>query len=147
MSFSSAPLSWGSIMFGRFLLGLYFFVPGITKITAHAATLDYMNRHAVPFAEYLIWVAAIANLVGGAMLMTGRYVKLAAYGSALYVLIINLMMHNFWTMTGDEAAREGQNFVKNLAIFAGLLVVAGHAQAREISIREFWRSDRSQASK
>lgn len=147
MSFTSAPLSWISIVFGRFLLGLYFFVPGITKITEQAATLDYMNRLEVPLAPQLLWVAAVANLVGGVMLMTGRHVKLAAYGSVLYILVINMMMHDFWTMTGEEAAREGQNFVKNLAILAGLLVLAGQAKARPISVRGFWRSDQSLSSR
>ena len=143
MSFSSAPLSWVSIVVGRFLLGLYFFVPGLTKITEQAATIEYMNRHEIPFAAQLLWVAAAANLVGGVMLMTGRHVKLAAYGSALYVLVINMVMHDFWTMSGEEAAREGQNFVKNLAIFAGLLVLGGQAKVRKISVQGFWRSDQS----
>jgi len=35
-------------------------------------------------------------------------------------------MHDFWnTYEGVDAGRETQNFVKNLAIFAGLLVMSG----------------------
>ncbi len=77
--------------------------------------------------------------------MTGRYVKIAAYGFVIYVLLVNLMLHNFWTMDDEMVAREMQNFVKNLAIVAGLLVVAGYALPRRPSLTRWWSSDKSQA--
>jgi len=41
-------------------------------------------------------------------------------------LIINLGMHDFWNVyEGVSQAHETQNFVKNLAILAGLLVLSG----------------------
>jgi len=41
------------------------------------------------------------------------------------VLVISLVMHNFWSMEeGLQRAHEMQNFIKNMAIMAGLLVVA-----------------------
>ena len=40
-------------------------------------------------------------------------------------ILINVFIHNFWALTGDPSqAHETQNFVKNLAIAAGLLVLA-----------------------
>jgi putative oxidoreductase len=40
-------------------------------------------------------------------------------------IIINIYIHNFWTLAGDPSqGHEIQNFVKNLAIAAGLLVLA-----------------------
>ena len=36
-------------------------------------------------------------------------------------------MHDFWSSyEGTDAGHELQNFIKNLAIMAGLLVLAGH---------------------
>ena len=40
------------------------------------------------------------------------------------------------------AAREMQNFVKNLGIVAGLLVLAGYAPSRRLSLDGWWRSDK-----
>jgi putative oxidoreductase len=41
-------------------------------------------------------------------------------------LVISVFMHDFWGMEeGLERAHEMQNFVKNMAIMAGLLYVAG----------------------
>ena len=77
--------------------------------------------------------------------MSGRFVKFAAYGFVIYVLLVNLMLHNFWAMSDDMVAREMQNFVKNLAIVAGLMVVAGCALPRRPSLNGWWRSDKSLA--
>ena len=40
-------------------------------------------------------------------------------------IVINIYIHDFWPLTdGINKAHETQNFVKNLAICAGLLVLA-----------------------
>lgn len=132
-----------SITIGRFLLGLYFFVPGIRKFTESDKMVAYMQSHDIAFAPQLLWFSGAVSLVGGIMLMTGRHVKLAAYGFVLYVLLVNFMLHNFWSMNEDMVAREMQNFVKNLGIMAGLLVVAGTAPLRRPSLDGWWRADKS----
>ena len=132
-----------SILIGRFLLGLYFFVPGIRKFTESDELAAYMQSHDIAFAPQLLLFAGAASVIGGVLLMSGRYVKLAAYGFVVYVLLVNFMLHNFWTMSEDMVAREMQNFVKNLAILAGLLVLAGYAPARRPSLDGWWRSDKS----
>ena len=132
-----------SITIGRFLLGLYFFIPGIRKFTESDQLTAYMQSHDIAFASQLLWVAGVTSVIGGILLMSGRYVKLAAYGFVIYVLLINLMLHNFWDVSDDMVAREMQNFVKNLAIVAGLLVVAGCALSRRLSLNGWWKSDKS----
>ena len=42
--------------------------------------------------------------------------------------IINLGMHDFWNVYEGEPSSRDTNFVKNLAIFAGLLVLGGTSQ-------------------
>lgn len=130
-----------AVTIGRILLGLYFLVPGLMKVAAPAGTIAYMQGHGIPFAPPLMWFAAIVNIVGGIFLISGRHVKLVAYGFALYVLIVNLLLHNFWAMEGDGVAHETQNFIKNLGIFAGLLVLAGSSAPRNLSLSGWWRSD------
>ena len=132
-----------SIIIGRFLLGLYFFIPGIRKFTESDNMTAYMQSHDIAFAPQLLWLAGAASVVGGILLMSGRHVKLVAYGFVVYVLLVNFMLHNFWTMSEDLVAREMQNFVKNLAIMAGLLVLAGYASLRRPSLVGWWRSDKS----
>jgi putative oxidoreductase len=40
-------------------------------------------------------------------------------------VIINFNLHDFWNFSGMEGQHETQNFVKNLGILAGCLMLAG----------------------
>ena len=56
--------------------------------------------------------------------MFGKYIQLSAIILAVVTLLINLYIHDFWNMSGEpNQDHETQNFVKNLAILAGLLVL------------------------
>ncbi|KWV90531.1 DoxX family protein [Erythrobacter sp. YT30] len=130
-----------SITIGRVLLGLYFLAPGLLKAMGPAQTIAYMESHAIPFAAPLMWFSTAVNIIGGLLLIFGRHVKFVAYGFVIYVLLVNFLLHDFWTMVEDMVDRERQNFIKNLGILAGLLVLAGTAQARSISLNGWWQSD------
>lgn len=130
-----------SVTIGRTLLGLYFLLPGLIKAAGPEKTLAYMQSHDIAFAAPLMWIATVTNIVGGLLLISGRHVRLVAYGFVVYVLIVNLMLHDFWTVQPDMVERETQNFIKNLGILAGLMVLAGHAPARTLSLGDLWRSD------
>lgn len=114
---------------GRFLLGLYFIVPGIMKITGYQTTLALMQSKGVPIAELLL-PTTIAMQVGlGVLLILGKHLRMSAFLLFGLVIMINLSMHNFWALQGDpNYAHEVQNFIKNLAIAAGLLVLATKQQ-------------------
>lgn len=116
---------------GRILLGLYFVLPGIAKFLNWQSHIDLMQHHNVPFTAPLLLLAGIANLLLGFMMLTNRFVRLAAYGCVLYILVINFNLHDFWNFSGMEGAHETQNFVKNLGILAGCLVLAAFAAKRE----------------
>ena len=111
---------------GRGLLGLYFIVPGISKITGFAQTSDYMAAHGVPLIPVLLVLTIAIQIGGGLALMFGFRAQLIAFVLAGLTLVISVFMHNFWVMPeGLERNHELQNFIKNLAIMAGLLYVAG----------------------
>lgn len=111
---------------GRALLGLYFIIPGITKITGWSGSVDYMISHQVPFVVPLLVLTIILQIGGGAALFIGYRQRLMAFVLAGLTLVISLYMHDFWTMEESLQQRhETQNFVKNMAIMAGLMFVAG----------------------
>lgn len=114
-----------SVRTGRILLGLYFILPGLAKFADWQTHIDLMTRHNVPFADQLLFIAGIANLVLGGLLIANRHVIYAAYGCTAYIIVINFSLHDFWNFTGMEGAHETQNFVKNLGIMAGCLILAG----------------------
>lgn len=131
-----------SIVAGRFLLGLLFLVAGTRKFSDTERMVEYMQAHDIIFASKLIIVAALANVIGGLLLISGRHVKLAAYGFVVYLLLVNFLLHNFWAMPAEQAPHETQNFIKNLGIIAGLLITAGYSTLRPLSLKDWWKSDK-----
>ena len=110
---------------GRSLLGLYFIGPGLSKVFDFTSTLALMRMKGVPFSSVLLPLTIIIQLVGGIFLILGRNLRLTAFILFGLTIVINIYIHNFWTLNGDPSqGHEIQNFVKNLAIAAGLLVLA-----------------------
>ena len=110
---------------GRSLLGLYFIVPGLSKIFDYMGTLALMQMKGVPLSSVLLPLTITIQILGGFFLILGKSLRLSALLLFGLTIIINVYIHDFWTLAGDPSqADEAQNFIKNLAIAAGLLVLA-----------------------
>ena len=113
------------ITVGRVLLGLYFLLPGISKIPTYAGTTEYMLLHNIPLASILLPITIVLQVGLGVMLIIGYRIKESALILAALTIFINIGMHDFWNeYPNTDSGHETQNFVKNLAIFAGLLVLS-----------------------
>ena len=114
-----------SITLGRVLLGLYFLLPGISKIPSYAGTTESMLLHNIPLVSISLPLTIVLQVGLGVMLITGYRIKESALILAALTIFINIGMHDFWNeYPNTDAGHETQNFVKNLAIFAGLLVLS-----------------------
>ena len=110
---------------GRVLLGLYFLLPGIAKFADWERHVALMETHEMAMIPALLAIAGVVQIIGGLSLILNKHVVVCALGFAVMILLINANLHDFWNVyEGVNAERETQNFVKNLAIFAGLLVLA-----------------------
>jgi|TARA_B110000240_G_scaffold107130_1_gene120665 putative oxidoreductase len=106
---------------GRVTLGLYFFGPGaLIKIANMDGTSAYMAEQGMIFIYFFLILTILIQLFGGIAMVVGYQVKLVAFVLAGLTLVINVVLHDFWNVPDQT-----QNFVKNMGIFAGLLVLAG----------------------
>jgi putative oxidoreductase len=126
---------------GRWLLGLYFLVPGVMKFLAFPAHVALMTTHNVPFPAQMLVIAGFAQIIGALLLIANRFVRFTSLGFVVYIILINLLLHDFWNFTGMVAGHELQNFIKNLGILAGLLVLAGFTSWRVPSIKGLSKAD------
>ena len=115
-----------SLIIGRSLIGLYFLVPGIMKFVAWDMHVALMEKHGMIFIPVLLILAGVTQILASACILMNRYVAPAAFLLALMVVAINFNLHDFWNYTGQEGAHEMQNFIKNLGILGGLLVLAAY---------------------
>lgn len=117
---------------GRSLLGLYFLMPGVMKVTQFSGTLALMQSKGVPLASALLPVTIALQIGLGLMLIIGKQLRLSALMLFGLTIVINVFIHNFWALQGaPEYAHELQNFIKNLGIAAGLLVLASKQSINE----------------
>ena len=113
------------ITIGRVLLGLYFLLPGIAKLPTYSGTIEYMLLHNIPLAGVLLPITIVLQVGLGAILIIGYRIKESALILAALTIFINIGVHDFWNeYPNKDAGHETQNFVKNLGIFAGLLVLS-----------------------
>ncbi len=118
------------LLTGRTLLGLYFIIPAIGKITDFEATNAYMVQHNVPLIPVLLVITIIIQLGASASLIVGFKGKWSAFLLAGLTLVISLFMHNFWDIEGPDKAHEMQNFFKNMGLMGGLLAVSALGTGR-----------------
>jgi putative oxidoreductase len=101
------------------------------KITGYAGMQAYMTQHGVPWTQPLLIVTIILEVGGGLALIAGWQTKWVALLLAGLTLAINLYMHDFWNVyEGGSQRHETQNFIKNIAICAGLLILAARGAPR-----------------
>ena len=114
-----------AILVGRSLLGLYFLGPGIAKVFDYTNYVSVMQENEVPLTLIALPIVILIQVIGGIMLILNQNVKASALALFITTIVINIYIHDFWTLEeGVIKAHETQNFVKNLAIAAGLLVLA-----------------------
>ena len=87
--------------------------------------MTLMETHGMIMVPALLAIAGITQIGASICLLFNKQVVICALGLAAMVLLINLNLHDFWNVyEGVDAKHEIQNFVKNMGIFAGLLLLS-----------------------
>jgi putative oxidoreductase len=127
---------------GRVLIGVLFFMSGLSKIAAPAATQGYIAAMGLPAPELSYFGAIAVEVLGSLLLITGFRVRAVAIGMALFTLATALVFHrNF----ADQ--NQMIHFMKNIAIIGGLLQVAAFGGGRfSLDARRVRRAPIAQSS-
>ena len=107
---------------GRILLAVIFITSGFGKITGYEATAQYMAAK-LPLVIVLLPLTILVELGGGLALAAGFKARWAGLALAIFTLLAGILFHDYWN--ADAAHRMGQqiNFMKNVAITGGMLMV------------------------
>lgn len=111
---------------GRSMIAALFILSGVYKLQHWDASALYMAQHGVQVVQALLALTVVIELGAGAGLILGFRTRLMALVLFAFTLVVNFVMHDFWTMGDAELARvEIQLFSKNMAIAGGLLMIVG----------------------
>jgi putative oxidoreductase len=108
---------------GRALLGALFFISGINKILAFSYVAGWMASSGVPASNLLLAITIVIEVVGGLMLIVGYKARLAALVIALFLVPVTLVFHAFWSADAANFQNQLTQFLKNLSILGGMLIV------------------------
>lgn len=111
---------------GRILMSVMFLVSGFFKIGAYSQTVAYSASKGLPMASVAIACAAVLELAGGLAILVGFQTKIAAWLLFLYLIPVTFLFHNFWAMQGAEQQQNMINFLKNVSIMGGLVILASN---------------------
>jgi len=119
-----------TVLVGRILLGLIFVLSGFAKISGFEGTAGYIGSKGLPMPQLLAALTIVVELGGGLALMAGFFTRQAVVALAGFSLLTALVFHNFWAAPQAEQMMQQINFMKNLAIAGGMLVVAAFGPGR-----------------
>jgi len=122
----SSNVSNTAVLAGRILLGALFIISGFGKITGYEGTAGYMASKGMPFVNLLLPAAIAIELGGGLLLALGYKARWAALAIFLFLIPTTLIFHAFWGIDPKEAAMQQINFLKNVSIAGGMLMVFAH---------------------
>lgn len=127
-----------TLLVGRLGLSLIFILSGIGKLTAYQATAKLLVAHGMP--PGLLPLVILAELGGGLAVLCGLLTRWAAVCLFVFTLLAAVIFHN--NLADHE---QWINFMKNLAIAGGFLVLAVRGPG-DLSL-DAWRRRRKQQKK
>ncbi|MCA0012654.1 DoxX family protein [Mesorhizobium sp. B292B1B] len=108
-----------TILLGRILLAVIFLLSGFGKLSALSGTAAYFGGLGLPLPTVTALVVGLIELLGGLAILVGFQTRIAAWVLAIFTLATALVAHTGWA---DQM--QMINFMKNLAITGGFLVLA-----------------------
>ena len=117
------PLQSTTVLVGRILLGLIFVLSGFAKISGFDGTAGYIASKGLPLPQLLAALTIVVELGGGLALATGFLARWAALALAVFSVLAAVIFHNFWAVPPEQVMMQNINFMKNISIAGGMLMV------------------------
>jgi uncharacterized membrane protein YphA (DoxX/SURF4 family) len=112
------------LIIGRVLFALMLVTGGLNHFTKAEAMAGYAAHKGVPQPKLANLVSGIMLLFGGLSIILGVWADLGALVSAVVLLAMAVMMHDFWKAADPQAKQmETISFFKNVSMAGGALVM------------------------
>ncbi len=126
MSGNSNALS----LIGRILLAVIFLVSGFGKVSGFGSLVGQIASTGLPVPQVFAVASVVIEIGGGLMLVFGWKARWAALLLAVFTAIVTFFFHNFWAAPAAQKMMQEVQFMKNLALIGGLLMVTAFGPGR-----------------
>lgn len=133
-------------LLARISICLIFIQAVMGKIFGWSGQEAYMARHGLSPVAPLLAAALVVEFAGVVCLLLGFQARAAAMVMALYLCLVSVLLHNFWSaQPGQSSMAQGlaqTEFLKNIGIIGGLLMIAAYGPGR-FSLAVWWERRRA----
>lgn len=124
------PTRDGAALLGRVLIAALFVWSGFGKIMGFSGVVGAIAGKGLPMPEVLAVVTVLIEFGLGLALLVGLKARWAALGIGLFLIVITPMYHGFWAVPAEQVMMQKINFMKNVAILGGVLMVFAFGPGR-----------------
>jgi len=118
------------LLLGRLALGTIFVQSGFGKLINPGGFTASLEAMGLPMASILAVAGAGVEFFGGLAIVLGLFTPMAALLVGGFVLIATFLAHRYWDMPPNQQGMQQIQFMKNMAIFGGLLTLAAAGAGR-----------------
>lgn len=113
-------------LLARLFISAIFVQGALGKITGWSGQASYMQSHQLParLIPAMLAIALLIEAAGVLCLVVGWQTRAAAFVMFLYLGVVSVLLHNFWAFQGMTAGGMQTQFLKNVGIMGGLLMIA-----------------------
>jgi putative oxidoreductase len=115
------------VLAARVLMAVIFLVAGVRKLMTYGATLGYFAKLGIPMAEVVLPLTIALEVGGGLLLVAGWRVQWVAAALAVFTLATAFTAHAFWAADAAQFAGQLNNFLKNVAMVGGFVLLIAQA--------------------
>ena len=116
---------------GRILIAFIFLFHAYDLIAYFGANKELLLDYGITWRQDLLLSGAIfVLLLGGTLVLIGYRAALGAVLLLLYWVPLTFVVHSFWNDAPEFVRQESMEFVKNLAIIGGLLIILVNGSGR-----------------
>ena len=108
---------------GRFLISAIFIITGIQHLLHWHEKSASVASKGLPAPDLFLFLAVVLMIGGGVLLVSGTRTRLGAIALLVFLIPVTLLYHNFWAAAPAEYQGQFIQFLKNLAIMGGLVVL------------------------
>ena len=121
MEFSST-LFGAAFLLSRVLFALVVGYLALGNLLDLESSVGYAEHKGAPLASVTVPLGSLGLTAGAVAVLTGVYPALGALAVIAFLVPVTGIMHDFWTMEGQDRQNEQIHFLKNVGLIGSALV-------------------------
>jgi putative oxidoreductase len=121
---SPAKLFPTVLLAARIMLALMFIESAVDKLMRWDFFMAEVVQIGIPFGNLSLMAATATEILGALTLLSGFGMRLGSLALAFYTVIVSFFYFDFWNQVDLAAIMARKEFLKNIAVAGGLLLLA-----------------------